>query len=118
MLATESAEDALARLAEGDFRPDAIVADYRLREGRTGTTAIAQVRQRLGWPVPAAILTGDTAPERLMETSASGFLLLHKPVQPGRLRAALSSLRQEAASAAVEDEKDGAVDMRWSFACQ
>ncbi len=94
VIAAESAPDALARIASEQFSPDAIIADYRLRQGYTGTEAIEEVRRVLGRAVPAAILTGDTAPERLREASASGFLLLHKPVQPERLRTALSNLRR------------------------
>jgi two-component system, sensor histidine kinase len=93
VLAAESAEEAVRRLTAERFDPDVIIADYRLREGHTGTEAIARVRRALDRPVPAAILTGDTAPERLREASASGCLLLHKPLQAGRLREALNSLR-------------------------
>jgi signal transduction histidine kinase len=91
VLTAESAQDALSKLAAAAFSPDAIIADYRLCEEHTGTEAIAEIRRVLGRSVPAAILTGDTAPERLREASASGFLLLHKPVQPARLRSVLSS---------------------------
>lgn len=90
VVTAESTQDALARLAEG-FSPAGIIADYRLREGSTGTEAIAEIRRALDRPVAAAILTGDTAPERLREASASGLLLLHKPVKPALLRAALAS---------------------------
>lgn len=31
------------------------------------------------------IMTGDTAPERIVEAKASGFTLAHKPVPPNRL---------------------------------
>src|SRR5262249_12338548 len=40
--------------------------------------------------VPAFVMSGDTAPERLREARASGLHLLHKPVQPMKLRAMLS----------------------------
>jgi signal transduction histidine kinase/ActR/RegA family two-component response regulator len=100
VLAAESAREALARLVEGHFTPDAILADYRLRDERSGAEAIAQVRHALGRSLPAALLTGDTAPARLREASASGFLLLHKPVQPARLRAVLSGWQASAAQAA------------------
>ncbi len=96
VLAVESAQEALSRLATTAFSPDAIIADYRLREERSGTEAINEIRHALGRPVPAAILTGDTAPERLREANASGFQLLHKPIQPARLRALLSSWRSHA----------------------
>jgi DNA-binding response OmpR family regulator len=42
--------------------------------------------------VPAMLITGDTAPDRIEAAQASGFLLLHKPVPSGRLRAAIANL--------------------------
>lgn len=91
----ESGQDALAQLSTSGFVPDVIIADYRLREGHTGANVIAEIRQSLGKSIPAAILTGDTAPERLREASAGGFVLLHKPIQPSRLRAALTNWRDD-----------------------
>jgi hypothetical protein len=38
------------------------------------------------------LITGDTAPDRLAEAKASSFLLLHKPVSNGKLRAAIVNL--------------------------
>ena len=38
------------------------------------------------------LVTGDTAPERLVEARRSGLLLLHKPVPNARLRAAITNL--------------------------
>jgi hypothetical protein len=38
------------------------------------------------------LISGDTAPERLREARASGYHLLHKPVQPAKLRALLIHL--------------------------
>lgn len=99
----ENAQDALAQLAAAAFSPDAIIADYRLREGRSGAEAIAEIRRTLGRSVPAAILTGDTAPARLREAGASGFLLLHKPIQPARLRSVLSAWRSERPALAEPD---------------
>ncbi len=97
--ATVTAEDAAAAasaLRAAGRLPDAIVADYRLREGTTGAQAIDQLQAEFGASIPACIITGDTAPERLQEARASGYLLLHKPVQPGKLRAVLTSLQRAA----------------------
>lgn len=85
-----SGEEALA-LLDG-FEPDVVLADYRLRSYRTGLQALEAVRDRLGREVPAAIITGDTAAERLREAHASGLALLHKPVPAERLQAVLFSL--------------------------
>lgn len=88
--AVPSGDDASGMVAE--FEPDVVLTDYRLRSHRTGLDALAQVRAALGRAVPAAIITGDTGPERLREADASGLLLLHKPVPAARLQAVLLSL--------------------------
>jgi signal transduction histidine kinase len=90
VLATDSEEAALARIAA--HRPDLVIADYRLADGRTGIQAIKRLRERLGEAVPAFLISGDTAPERLRDASQQGFQLLHKPVAPMRLRAMLNQL--------------------------
>ena len=41
---------------------------------------------------PFILISGDTAPDRLKEAQESGFLLMHKPVPNGRLRAAIGNL--------------------------
>jgi signal transduction histidine kinase len=60
--------------------PDLVISDYRLRGQHTGVEAIAALRALLGIGLPALLITGDTAPERLREAQASGLHLLHKPV--------------------------------------
>lgn len=72
--------------------PDLVIADFRLREGETGVGAIRAVSRRLGKPVPAIVLTGDTEPARIAEAAASGHGLLHKPVSPSVLRQAINDV--------------------------
>jgi signal transduction histidine kinase len=79
----ESIEEALA-LARA-HPPGLVVSDYRLRELRTGAEAIAALRAEFGSRLPALLITGDTAPERLREARAVGVPLLHKPVSPAQL---------------------------------
>ena len=86
-----SADEALARLAS-EGAPRAVIADYRLREDKTGSDAIERIRAAHGGDIPGVIITGDTAPDRLREAQASGCHLMHKPVRPIRLRALLSYL--------------------------
>lgn len=81
-------DDAIRSL-NGRRQPDVILADYRLRNGSTGGQAIERIRGWAGRDIPAIILTGDTAPERLRQATARGYRLLHKPVQAGSLRAAI-----------------------------
>lgn len=74
--------------------PDAIIADYRLSGGKTGVDVIESVRRAVGTAVPALIVTGDTDPQRIREAQSSGHTLMHKPVQPGKLRAYLRRVRR------------------------
>jgi len=86
-----STDEMLAHFANST-RPDLLICDYRLRGGENGITAIARLRSALQAKMPAILITGDTAPDRIREASASGCLLLHKPVPNGKLRAAISNL--------------------------
>jgi signal transduction histidine kinase len=86
---------AITALAEHHTVPNLIISDYRLVAGETGFDAIARLRTAFGAAIPAFLISGDTAPERLREAAASGFHLLHKPVQPNALRAMVSQLLQE-----------------------
>jgi signal transduction histidine kinase len=93
-LLADSEERALAVTLQATRPPELIVADYRLRSDRNGHQAIERLRGELQRPIPALIITGDTAPERLREANASGETLMSKPVAPGRLRAFLRSVRR------------------------
>jgi CheY-like chemotaxis protein len=87
-----SGDAALAALSANGGPPDLIISDSRLADGATGIEAIARLRAAAGAPIPAFVITGDTAPERLREASAAGFHLLHKPVSPMALRTTLNRL--------------------------
>ncbi len=87
-----SGDEMLAILDRNPALPDVIICDYRLRGEETGIEVIDRLRARFGRDIPAMLITGDTAPDRLEEVSRSGFLLLHKPVAHGRLRAAIGNL--------------------------
>lgn len=88
------AAQCLAFLDRERVQPDLILADYRLRDNKTGVQAINEIIDYLGRDVPAAIITGDTAPDRIKEAEASGYLLMHKPIRPMQLRAFLNRVRQ------------------------
>src|SRR5687768_14450160 len=72
--------------------PDMIIADYRLRAGKTGLEAIRDIHKACNSDIPAVVLTGDTAPERIAEVRGSGFRLIHKPVTTATLRDILASV--------------------------
>ena len=72
--------------------PDVIISDFRLRDHVTGIEVVQQLRAQIKQAVPALLITGDTAPDRLQQAQKSDLILLHKPVQPAKLRAALNLL--------------------------
>ncbi|WP_173979602.1 response regulator [Magnetospirillum sp. UT-4] len=86
VIAAISADDALRQLDESEGRPGLILADLRLRDGCTGTDAIARVRAVCGIDVPGVLVTGDTAGERLNQAAALGLPILHKPVNGRHLQ--------------------------------
>jgi CheY-like chemotaxis protein len=73
-------------------RPGLVISDYRLRELRTGAEALAALRAEFGANLPALLITGDTAPQRLREARATGVPLLHKPVLPSQLYRAMTAV--------------------------
>jgi CheY-like chemotaxis protein len=87
-----SGNDAILQLSSRKQRPDLIICDYRLRDGENGITVIERLRAEYNEAIPAMLITGDTAPDRLAEAKASSLLLLHKPVSNGKLRAAIINL--------------------------
>lgn len=79
-------------LLELGRKPDAILSDYRLRNGRTGIEAIAELRAAFGPNIPAALITGDTASTTMQAIDTSGLPVLHKPLKPATLRAYLNHM--------------------------
>ncbi len=87
VIAVASEEEAVQALRRLRVIPHGIIADYRLRQQRTGIQAIQRLHRDIQADIPALIITGDVAAERLREVSRSGFRVLHKPVPPMQLRA-------------------------------
>lgn len=78
--------------------PDLLLTDFRLRGGEDGISAVRSLRSAFPG-LPALIVSGDTAPERLREAHEAGLTLLHKPVSEEQLisamQAALAGQRRE-----------------------
>jgi signal transduction histidine kinase/DNA-binding NarL/FixJ family response regulator len=95
VLTAKSESAAIAALASEQQQPDLIISDYRLSDTRTGFDVIEHLRRAIGADIPAFLISGDTAPERLREASASGYYLLHKPVLPMTLRSVVSQILKD-----------------------
>lgn len=91
-LAASDDERALDMLAAADRPVDLVIADYRLGGGRNGVETIKAIKTRLGRSLPAIMLTGDIAKERIAAIAASGLQLLHKPVADHELRGKIAAM--------------------------
>lgn len=92
VLTAGSDEAALMRVVQRQQPPDLIISDYHLASGKTGICAIEQINAAFGSSIPAILISGDTAAEPLRDANARGYILLHKPVDPMRLRAVMHEL--------------------------
>ncbi|WP_247872560.1 hybrid sensor histidine kinase/response regulator [Azospirillum sp. TSO35-2] len=77
--------------------PDAILTDLRLPGKVSGFDVIDRVRKLFKADIPAVVLTGETAPESLLEGQRRGCAFLHKPLHPGDLRRVLEEVRRGSA---------------------
>ncbi|RZL00473.1 MAG: response regulator [Rubrivivax sp.] len=87
-----STDDAI-RLAAQD-PPDIALVDFRLRAEENGIKAIRKLRQQQPG-LPALLVSGDTAPDRLREAQEEGLQLLHKPVSADNLLHAIRLALEE-----------------------
>ncbi|MEZ2333037.1 hybrid sensor histidine kinase/response regulator [Mesorhizobium sp. RCC_202] len=90
--AATSTDDALDLLGDTAWVPDIIIADQHLDGGDLGTATIAEVRDYLGRPVPALIVTADGSEAVAKAARAAGIELMRKPLKPAQLRALLAHL--------------------------
>jgi CheY-like chemotaxis protein len=95
LLVAGTDEDSHAGVADRDRPPDLIVSDYHLSGGKTGIQVIEGLRRAFSADIPAFLVSGDTSPELLRQARASGYHLLHKPVDPMSLRAMVSYVLRE-----------------------
>ena len=82
-------------------RPDLVLADLRLRGNENGIAAIRALRELCG-DVPALLISGDTAPDRLQDAQRAGIRLLHKPVGLNALRAEMRAALSEKSGARTQ----------------
>ncbi len=86
----ETPEEAL--LATNANNAKLLISDYRLREGVTGKDVVQTIRAALSTKLPAIIITGDTAAERIKDAQSTDALLLHKPASAKQMHLMMSKL--------------------------
>jgi signal transduction histidine kinase/CheY-like chemotaxis protein len=87
-----SADEALDQLRQLNSVPDFLITDYSLPGNSDGLDVAQQFRKEFGKELPVLVLTGDTAIDTVQRITEAGFRMMHKPVRPARLRAALAHL--------------------------
>jgi signal transduction histidine kinase/ActR/RegA family two-component response regulator len=95
VITASTPEEAESDIASDSGPVDMFIVDYRLRQHASGIETIERLHHLAGNRIPALVITGDTAPERLREAQESGYPLLHKPVKPAQLRAVMRQLIQQ-----------------------
>jgi len=76
-------------------RPALLILDYHLDSGDTGLALWQRLRVSCG-PLPALVITADHSDGVRRAVADAGLLLLHKPLKPLALRAALDRLLRAA----------------------
>ena len=71
-------------------RPDLLIVDFRLEDGRSGLEAITLMRTHFKQKIPAIVVTGSTMTGHEQEAHDMDFHLLIKPVLPNKLRAMIA----------------------------
>ncbi|MDP1639746.1 MAG: hybrid sensor histidine kinase/response regulator [Hyphomicrobium sp.] len=87
-----SLEALVARSDTDDFRPDIILADYQLDDGRNGLDAMHALRLAMGASIPAIVITADRSSAIADAARELDCELLLKPVKPAQLRALMLHL--------------------------
>lgn len=78
--------------AEGISRkgPDILLVDYHLDDGENGLEVIDALYEKIGRPIPTALLTANRSNELLLECQKRNIPILNKPVKTAKLRALLT----------------------------
>ena len=92
-LLAATVDDALAQLEKN---PDVALVDYHLHDRLDGLAIIDALRERLGFVLPAALLTGDGSDALKLAARERGCRVLTKPIKPASLRAFLAAQRTAA----------------------
>jgi signal transduction histidine kinase/CheY-like chemotaxis protein len=79
-----------AIVAARSTKPDIALIDYRLRDTDSGLKTLVSLRE-LYIDLPAIMISGDTAPDRLREAKMAGVRLLIKPVYKDELCSAIAA---------------------------
>lgn len=87
-----SEQDLVRQVATDRADADLLIADYHLDNGRNGVDAVAAINAQRRVPLAALMITANYSNELKQQVREQGHTLMHKPVRPMRLKAAISHL--------------------------
>lgn len=87
-----SEQDLARQVATDSAEADLLIADYHLDNGRNGVDAVAAINAQRRTPLAALMITANYSNELKQQVRELGHTLMHKPVRPMRLKAAISHL--------------------------
>ena len=99
VLTAASAQAALATIADSHVVPDIVLVDYHL-DASTGLVAATAIIQAVGLALPTIVITADYSLEMQRNVRALGYGLLRKPLKAAALRALMTQLTLQSATAA------------------
>ena len=81
---------AINLIRSGSVRPELVVTDYNLPNGRTGVEIIFDIRNQVHARIPAIVLTGDISTGTLADIANHACVQLSKPISLTALLAAIA----------------------------
>ena len=87
-----SEQDLARQVACNSAEADLLIADYHLDNGHNGVDAVAAINAQRPVPLAALMITANYSNELKQQVRERGHTLMHKPVRPMKLKAAISHL--------------------------
>ncbi|MGF6590178.1 PAS domain S-box-containing protein [Pseudomonas sp. 2835] len=87
-----SEQDLARQVPCNSAEADLLIADYHLDNGRNGVDAVAAINAQRAVPLAALMITANYSNELKQQVRERGHTLMHKPVRPMKLKAAISHL--------------------------
>jgi histidine kinase len=94
-----SAAEALRAATQDAGAPDLLLLDHRLPDGK-GPEVVPELFRRWGVEVPVIMLSAERDPALREKVQANGWGFLAKPVNPAKLRAAVTHMLMRSAASA------------------
>jgi CheY-like chemotaxis protein len=89
--AVSSLSEAIDAVINGEAI-DLLITDYHLRNGETGLTVITELRETVGQPLKALLVTGDTSVAIRALSQDSNLRIISKPVNADEMLSMLEAL--------------------------